>query len=196
MIGNNACVKNGDNDMNRRLFISGCLGMCAGAVILPSVIKFLYSKGNIIEMELSSGIVMIQLFPDLAPNHVSRIKTLINLNFYDGMPFARVINGFMAQTGEPIKKPLFDHKRLPKLATEITHLPFERGTLGMARTRNLHSACHQFFITTDRARFLDRNYTVFGKVIKGMEFIDQIRCGDAELGTVVNPDMIKKMRLV
>lgn len=182
--------------MNRRLFISSCLGLCAGAVVLPVALKWLSSEDDTIEMELNSGIVIIQLFSDIAPNHVARIKTLIQSKFYDGMPFTRVIDGFMAQTGEPLINTQFDPCIMPKLAAEINHLPFERGTIGMARSRNPHSACHQFFITSNRACYLDRNYTVVGKVTKGMERVDQLRRGNAELGTVVNPDVIKSMRLV
>ncbi|CAM3664319.1 peptidylprolyl isomerase [Xenorhabdus thuongxuanensis] len=182
--------------MNRRLFIGGCLGLCAGAAVLPTALSWLSIQGDIIEMELDSGTVTIQLFSDLAPNHVDRIKTLVQSKFYDGMPFSRVIDGFMAQTGDPVKSTRFDHITLPKLAAEFNHLPFERGTIGMARSRNPHSACHQFFITSTRANFLDNNYTAFGKVTRGMDLIEQLRRGDAEIGTVVNPDVIKRMRLV
>ncbi|EPV8391044.1 MULTISPECIES: peptidylprolyl isomerase [Enterobacteriaceae] len=182
--------------MNRRLFIGGCLGLCAGAVALPAALKWLGSADDTIEMELDSGIVTIKLFSDIAPNHVARIKTLVQSKFYDGMPFSRVIDGFMAQTGEPLQNTRFDPRVMPKLAAEINHLPFERGTIGMARSRNPHSACHQFFITSTRARYLDQNYTVVGQVTKGMEWVDKLRRGDAELGTVVNPDVIKRMRLV
>ncbi|OCG27238.1 peptidylprolyl isomerase [Gilliamella sp. HK2] len=182
--------------MNRRLFIGGCLGFCAGSLVVPSALKWLYSKGDVIEMKLNNGIVTMQLFPDFAPNHVARIKALVQSKFYDGMPFARVIDGFMAQTGEPLKNTSLDPSILTKLAAEINPIPFERGTLGMARSRNPHSASHQFFITLARTRFLDQNHTVFGKVINGMELVDQLRSGDAEFGMVSNPEVIKSMRLV
>ena len=182
--------------MNRRLFIGGCLGLCTGAVVLPAALRWLDVQGEIIEMELNSGTVTLQLFSDVATNHVARIKTLVQSSFYEGIPFSRVIEGFMAQTGDPVRNTEFDHKSLPKLAAEFNNLPFERGTLGMARSRNPHSACHQFFITSTRTHFLDQNYTAFGKVIKGMELIDQLRRGDAGIGTVVNPDVIKRMRLI
>ncbi|WP_147194759.1 peptidylprolyl isomerase [Pantoea sp. CCBC3-3-1] len=181
--------------MNRRKFIGGGLGLCAGALILPGIFNRTNDQQDLIEMKLSSGTVIISLFPELAPNHVERIKALVQAKFYDGMPFARVIEGFMAQTGNPVKEVGLDYLRLPKLAAELNSLPFERGTLGMARSRHLHSASHQFFITSARSRFMDQRYTAFGKVTRGMELIDQLRRGNAEIGTVVNPDIIKSMRL-
>lgn len=182
--------------MNRRLFIGGCLGLCTSAVTLPSALKWSFDQGNLIEMKLRSGTVTIDLFPDLAPNHVERIKLLVHSKFYDDMPFSRVIEGFMAQTGIPRKNIGLDYMKLPKLNAEFNDLPFERGTIGMARSINPHSACHQFFITSVRSFFLDRNYTVVGKVKSGMELIDQLRRGNSDIGTVVNPDVIKNMRLV
>lgn len=182
--------------MNRRKFIGGSLGLCAGALILPGMINRANNRHDLIEMKLHSGTVTISLFPELAPGHVDRIKTLVQARFYDGMPFARVIEGFMAQTGDPVKETGLDYLRLPKLAAEFNSLPFERGTLGMARSRHPHSASHQFFITSARSRFMDQNYTAFGKVTRGMELIDGLRRGCSELGTVVNPDVIKSMRLI
>lgn len=182
--------------MNRRLFIGGSLGICAAAVMVPGALKGLMNQGNYLKMELESGSVAIRLFPDLAPGHVERIKSLVQAKFYDGMPFSRVIEGFMAQTGDPIKDTGLDYTKLPALAAEFNRLPFERGTVGMARSRHPHSARHQFFITSARAGFLDQNYTAFGKVTSGIELIDQLRRGASDIGTVVNPDVIKSMRLV
>lgn len=181
--------------MNRRLFIGGSLGLCAGAVILPAALKGVMAQRDVIEMQLANGTVSIRLFPDLAPGHVERIKSLVEARFYDGMPFSRVIEGFMAQTGDPIKDPGLDYRRLPALAAEFNRMPFERGTLGMARSRYPHSASHQFFITSARSGFLDQNYTAFGKVTSGIELIDQLRRGASDTGTVANPDVIKSMRL-
>ena len=181
--------------MNRRKFIGGSLGLCAGALILPGIVNRANYQNDTLEMKLNGGTVTISLFPELAPNHVERIKALVQAKFYDGMPFARVIEGFMAQTGTPLKEVGMDYLRLPKLAAEFNSLPFERGTLGMARSRHPHSASHQFFITSARSRFMDQNYTAFGKVTRGMELIDQLRCGCSEIGTVVNPDIITSMRL-
>lgn len=181
--------------MNRRLFIGGSLGLCAGAVMLPAVFKGLMSQGDALEMKLERGTVTISLFSDLAPGHVGRIKSLVQAKFYDGMPFSRVIDGFMAQTGDPIKDTGLDYMRLPTLAAEFNRLPFERGTVGMARSRHPHSASHQFFITSARAGYLDQNYTAFGKVTRGIELIDKLRQGSQETGAVVNPDIIKSIRL-
>ncbi|MBU9852697.1 peptidylprolyl isomerase [Rahnella aceris] len=182
--------------MNRRLFIGGSLGLCAAVAMLPAAFKGVMAQRDIIEMQLESGTVSIRLFPDLAPGHVERIKSLVQAKFYDGMPFNRVIEGFMAQTGDPIKDTGLDYTKLPTLAAEFNRLPFERGTVGMARSRHPHSARHQFFITSARAGFLDQNYTAFGKVTSGIELIDQLRRGAADIGTVINPDVIKSMRLV
>ncbi|MGC6387466.1 peptidylprolyl isomerase [Ewingella sp. S1.OA.A_B6] len=181
--------------MNRRLFIGGSLGLYAGTVMLPAALKGLMNQSDLIEMELESGSVTIRLFPDLAPGHVERIKSLVQAKFYDGMPFSRVIEGFMAQTGDPVKETGLDYRRLPTLAAEFNSLPFERGTVGMARSRHPHSASHQFFIISARAGYLDQNYTAFGKVTHGIDLIDQLRQRAPETGSVVNPDVIKSMRL-
>ncbi|RRZ88993.1 peptidylprolyl isomerase [Erwinia sp. 198] len=182
--------------MNRRKFIGGSLGLCASTLILPAMINLANNRNELIEMKLHSGTVTLRLFPELAPNHVDRIKTLVRARFYDDMPFARVIEGFMAQTGDPVRETGLDYLRLPRLAAEVNSLPFERGTLGMARSRYPHSASHQFFITYARSHFMDQNYTAFGKVTSGMELLDRLRRGCAELGTVANPDVIKSMRLI
>ena len=179
--------------MNRRMFIGGGLGLCTGAIIIPPLFKGVISKNDLLKMELECGTVTMRLFSDIAPGHVERIKTLVQAGFYDGMPFTRVIEGFMAQTGEPSKEMRLNHRKLPALAAEFSHLPFERGTLGMARSRHPHSATHQFFITTARARYLEQNYTVFGKVTDGMELIDQLQYGHSDTGSVVNPELIKSI---
>ncbi|AJX32886.1 peptidylprolyl isomerase [Burkholderia oklahomensis] len=180
--------------MNRRSFIGGSLGLCAGAA-LPVALDWSEYAGDYLEMALSSGIVTIKLNPDVAPNHVNRIKSLVRAKFYDAMPFARVVDGFMAQTGDPRKGTDVDLASLPKLNAEFSHLPFERGTVGMARSRNPNSACHQFFVTLADAAFLDGRYTAFGKVTSGMELIDQLRLGVPDTGKVANPDLIGSVRL-
>lgn len=183
--------------MNRRFFIGASLSLCAGALMLPAALKGLMDQeGDLLEMKLKGGTVTIRLFSDLAPRHVERIKSLVQAKFYDGMPFSRVIEGFMAQTGDPIKETGLDYMRLPALTAEFNPLPFERGTVGMARSRHPHSASHQFFITSARAGYLDQKYTAFGQVTRGIELIDKLRQGEPEIGTVVNPDIIKSMRLV
>ena len=144
----------------------------------------------------------IELFPDVAPGHVKRIKELANSGKYNGVVFHRVIDGFMAQTGDVqfgnSDSKEFDLNRagmggsdLPDLKAEFNNLPHERGTLSMARSQNPDSANSQFFICFQPAPFLDRQYTVFGKVISGMEFVDKIKRGDSNNnGAVTDPDKI------
>ncbi|PCE34147.1 peptidylprolyl isomerase [Burkholderia ubonensis] len=180
--------------MNRRSFIGGSLGLCAGAA-LPISQNWSENAGDRIEMALGTGLVTIKLYSDMAPNHVNRIRSLVRAKFYDGVPFSRVVDGFMAQTGDPRKETGVDFVSLPKMTAEFNNLAFERGTVGMARSRNPHSACHQFFITFSDATFLDRRYTAFGKVTSGMELIDKLRRGAPDTGTVVNPDIIRSIRL-
>tara|TARA_S200000501_G_scaffold258691_1_gene242534 strand:+ start:51863 stop:52429 length:567 start_codon:yes stop_codon:yes gene_type:complete len=121
--------------------------------------------------------VVIELFPDIAPSHVKQIKTLISEKFYDGIIFHRVIEGFMAQTGDPTGTGM-GGSDLPDIRAEFTSTPFERGTLGMARSQHPDSANSQFFICFQEASFLNNQYTVFGKVIEGMEFVDKIVRGE------------------
>jgi len=149
----------------------------------------------ILELELDSGTVVIQLRPDLAPEHVARIIELSEQGFYDGLVFHRVIEGFMAQTGDPTGTGM-GGSELPDLNAEFTNeVSFQRGVLGMARSANPNSANSQFFIVFGDASFLDGNYTIFGQVIEGMEFVDNIRKGDPRSGQMDNPDKIISMRL-
>ena len=152
-------------------------------------------------LKLKDGDVEIELFSDIAPNHVERIKTLADSGKYDGVVFHRVIDGFMAQTGDVqfgnSKNPNYDINRagtgsseLSDLKAEFSNLPHERGTLSMARSMNPNSANSQFFICFDAAPHLDRQYTIFGKVVKGMELIDKIKKGNDPNGSVENPDKI------
>ena len=120
---------------------------------------------------------ILELFPDIAPQHVKHIKTLINEKFYDGIIFHRVITGFMAQTGDPTGTGM-GGSDLPDIRAEFTPTPFERGTLGMARSQHPDSANSQFFICFQEASFLNNQYTVFGRVIEGMEFVDTIVKGE------------------
>jgi len=152
-------------------------------------------------LELKDGDVKIEMFPDVAPNHVKRITELANRGKYNNVVFHRVIDGFMAQTGDvkfgnSLSKD-FDLTRagiggsdLPDLKQEFNNLPHERGTVSMARSSDPDSANSQFFICFDAAPFLDRQYTVFGKVVEGMEFVDKISRGDGSNGSVSNPDKI------
>ena len=157
-------------------------------------------------LQLKDGNVKIELYPDVAPNHVERIKTLANNGEYDNVVFHRVIDGFMAQTGDVkfgnSSKDDFNLSRsgmggssMPDLKQEFNNLPHERGTLSMARSSDPNSANSQFFICFEAAPFLDRQYTVFGKVIEGMEFVDNIKRGDQNNnGSVDNPDKILRFK--
>ena len=128
-------------------------------------------------MTLATGDVKIKLRPDVAPNHVERIQTLADEGFYDGVPFHRVIPGFMAQGGDPTGTGTSGSDR-PDLKAEFNDVPHVRGVCSMARTANPNSANSQFFICFDDARFLDRQYTVWGEVIEGMEHIDALPKGE------------------
>ncbi|ADJ23970.1 MAG: peptidylprolyl isomerase [Hyphomicrobium denitrificans] len=132
---------------------------------------------NTLLIETSKGPVVIELRPDLAPKHVERIKTLAREGFYDGIVFHRVIDGFMAQTGCPQGRGTGSSK-LPNLPAEFNAEPHIRGICSMARAQNPNSANSQFFIVFDDARFLDKQYTVWGKVISGMENVDKINKGE------------------
>jgi peptidyl-prolyl cis-trans isomerase B (cyclophilin B) len=145
---------------------------------------------NTLILETTKGRVVIALRPDLAPNHVERIKTLARKGFYDGVPFHRVIEGFMAQTGDPTGTGT-GGSDLPDLKAEFNREPHVRGTVSMARTSAPHSANSQFFICFDDARFLDNQYTVWGNVVEGMDNVDQIKRGEP----VREPDRIVSMRV-
>lgn len=145
-------------------------------------------------MDLKSGQVKIKLRPDLAPSHVKRITKLANSGFYDGLKFHRVIDGFMAQTGDPRGNGTGGSEE-PNLKAEFSKAPFVRGVLGMARSSSPDSANSQFFIMFAEGSFLNGQYTVFGKVTDGMNYVDAIKKGAREQnGSVTNPDTIVKMR--
>jgi cyclophilin family peptidyl-prolyl cis-trans isomerase len=127
-------------------------------------------------LETSKGDVVVEMRPDLAPNHVARIKELAREGFYNGVPFHRVIEGFMAQTGDPTGTGTGGSGQ--KLAAEFNAEPHTRGAVSMARAQSPDSADSQFFICFDDATFLDRKYTVWGRVIEGMENVDQINRGE------------------
>jgi len=162
----------------------------------------LIAKENIMILKLKDGDVKIELFEDKAPNHVKRIKKLAEEGKYDGVVFHRVIDGFMAQTGDvkfgnsangdfDLKRAGMGGSDLPDLKAEFSDLPHQRGTLSMARSQDPNSANSQFFICFKESSFLDRQYTVFGKVIEGMELVDKIKRGDeGNNGSVSNPDKI------
>ena len=152
-------------------------------------------------LKLKDGNVIIELFNDIAPNHVKRFKKLAQEKKYDGVIFHRVIDGFMAQTGDVeygnTNSENYNERKVgtggsdyPDLKAEFSDLPHERGTLSMARSNDPNSANSQFFICFKSASHLDRQYTVFGKVIEGMEFVDLVKRGEGSNGAVSNPDKI------
>ena len=163
------------------------------------------AEEDIMILKLKDGDVVIELFEDLAPNHVKRFKKLAEEKKYDGVVFHRVIDGFMAQTGDvqfgnstlesyDIRRAGTGSSEYPDLKAEFSNLPHDRGTLSMARSSDPNSANSQFFICFKSASFLDRQYTVFGKVIKGMEFVDLIKRGEGSNGEVKNPDKIISLK--
>ena len=165
----------------------------------------LYSE-EIMMMQLKDGVVELELYSDIAPNHVERFKDLAKKGLYDGVVFHRVIDGFMAQTGD-VKFGNSNSKGfnlslagtggsdLPDLKSEFSDIPHERGVLSAARSADPNSANSQFFICFQPAPHLDRQYTVFGKVVRGMEFIDKIKKGEGPNGSVRSPDKIISLKL-
>ena len=161
-----------------------------------------YAINNIMILKLAYGDVEIELYPEKAPNHVKRFTELANNSKYDGVVFHRVIDGFMAQTGDVqfgnsssdkfnLSRAGMGGSDLPDLKEEFNDLPHERGTLSMARSSDPNSANSQFFICFGSTPHLDRQYTVFGKVIEGMDFVDKIKRGDENNnGAVTDPDKI------
>ena len=169
--------------------------------LLITLITNVNAKENIMILKLKDGDVKIEMFPDAAPNHVKRITELANSGKYDNVVFHRVIDGFMAQTGDVrfgnssssdfnLQRAGMGGSDLPDLKEEFNDIPHERGTVSMARSSDPNSANSQFFICFEPAPYLDRNYTVFGKVIEGMEFVDKIKKGDGPNGSVSDPDKI------
>ncbi|WNK01689.1 peptidylprolyl isomerase [Thalassospiraceae bacterium LMO-JJ14] len=150
---------------------------------------------NTLYLELKTGRVVIEMRPDVAPKHVKRIKELVREKFYDGLTFHRVIDGFMAQTGDPKGNGTGGSgQNIPAEFSDLER--FYRGTVGMARSQNPNSGDSQFFIMFDKAPFLDGQYTIWGEVIDGMEYVDAIKKGDdARNGTVEDPDKIISMRV-
>lgn len=149
---------------------------------------------NTLYLELKDGRVVIQLLPDKAPKTVARIKELVRQKFYDGIVFHRVIEGFMAQTGDPTGTGSGGSGK--NLKAEFNDLSHQRGVLSMARAADIHSADSQFFICFADASFLDKQYTGFGKVTAGMEFVDKIKKGDPnDNGSVTSPDKIVSLRV-
>lgn len=170
------------------------LSLIAGLFITSSVGAQTMDKENTLYLDTENGRVTIELYPDVAPNHVARIKELTREGFYNGVKFHRVIPGFMAQTGDPTGTGMGGSGK--KLKAEFNSKHHGRGTVSMARAMDPNSADSQFFICFDDAGFLDGQYTVFGQVTSGMEFVDMIKAGtSANNGAVSNPDIIVKMQV-
>lgn len=173
-------------------------GLFASALLLAfslTVTAKAADKENTIYLTLKDGRVVIKLRPDLAPNHVKRFKKLAREGFYNGIVFHRVIDGFMAQSGDPTGTGM-GGSDYPDLKAEFTATDFNRGVLGMARSQMPHSANSQFFIMYRVNHGLKGNYTVFGEVVEGMEFVDNIKKGDrANNGLVSSPDKIIRMQV-
>jgi peptidyl-prolyl cis-trans isomerase A (cyclophilin A) len=159
---------------------------------------------DFLTIQLKDGPVVIQLMPDIAPKHVAQVKALAAKGAYDNVVFHRVISGFMAQTGDvqygKQGSPSFSAARagtggsdLPNLPAEFSKTPFERGTVGMARSQSPNSANSQFFIMFGEGSFLNGQYTVIGKVVSGMDLVDKIKRGEGGNGEVTNPDKMIKV---
>ena len=179
--------------MNR--MIARIIGAAFAALLAGAVSAEAAGPEDTLYLDLKDGRVVIEMRPDLAPRHVARIKELVRKGFYDGLAFHRVIPGFMAQTGDPNGDGTGGSGQ--KLPAEFSKEPFERGAVGMARSRAPDSGDSQFFIVFLRTPHLDNQYTIWGKVVSGMEFVDRIKKGTAQEngGRVQNPDKIVRMRL-
>jgi peptidylprolyl isomerase len=175
----------------RRLLL--LIGTLMGLFSLPSIAGAANDKENMLYLDLKDGRVVIELLPDLAPNHVARIKELTRQGFYDGIVFHRVIDGFMVQTGDPTGTGRGGSGQ--KMDAEFSAEGHQRGIVSMARSQDPNSADSQFFIVLDDSSFLDRQYTVWGRVTEGMEFVDMIKKGDPRSGSVDGPDKIIKMQV-
>jgi peptidylprolyl isomerase len=183
--------------MRRRTLFTACAALGLAGVDLPAFGQApAADPENTLYMDLKYGRVVIMLLPDVAPKHVAQIKTLTRQGFYDGTPFHRVIEGFMAQGGDPTGTGT-GGSRLPNLPPEFSQLHFVRGVCGMARAADPGSANSQFFIMFAPAPSLDGKYTIWGRVVRGMEYVDQIKRGsEANNGKVPGePDRIVRMRV-
>jgi len=170
------------------------VGVLLVALLFIGGRAFAADPENTLYLDLADGRVVIEMLPDIAPKHVARIKELTRQGFYDGLVFHRVIDGFMAQTGDP--KGDGTGGSGVKLPAEFSNYAFVRGTVGMARAASPDSADSQFFICFAPARFLNGKYTVWGRVIDGMEYVDKIKRGDeSRNGLVENPDRIVRMQV-
>lgn len=176
-----------------RLFAAFGLAL---AVLSTPVAAQKADPANTLRMETTKGVVTIVLRPDIAPQHAERIKLLTREKFYDNAPFHRVIDGFMAQTGDGARGDGTGRSKHPNLAAEFSKVPFRRGVVGMARSQDPNSANSQFFIMFADAPHLNGQYTVVGQVTGGMDVVDKLQKGSpAQNGVVANPDRIVRMQV-
>jgi peptidylprolyl isomerase len=181
--------------MHRRTLIAfGAAAALAAPNLAVSAFAQSTDPDNTIYLDLKQGRVVIKLLPDAAPKTVAQIKTLAQQGFYDGTPFHRVIEGFMAQGGDPTGTGTGGSK-LPDLPLEASQRHFVRGVCGMARASDPNSGNSQFFIMFAPAPSLDGQYTIWGQVVSGMEYVDEIKRGSGSSGIVTNPDRIIHMRV-
>ncbi|MBV8938486.1 MAG: peptidylprolyl isomerase [Alphaproteobacteria bacterium] len=172
-----------------RKWIIALIGVCMASTGAKAA-----DLDNTLYMDLKDGRVVIEMRPDLAPKHVARIKELVRQGFYDGVSFHRVIDGFMAQTGDPTGTGSGGSGK--KIKAEFSKETHSRGTVSMARPGDVNGADSQFFIVLKDSPFLDRQYTIWGRVTSGMEYVDKIKKGDADNnGKVTDPDKIIKMQV-
>ena len=179
--------------MIRRKWVAGMAALLAVAFVGFSANAAETDPENTLYMDLEDGRVVIEMLPKYAPNHVARIKELVREGFYDGVVFHRVIDGFMAQTGDPTGTGTGGSGK--KLKAEFSNLPHVRGTVSMARSQSPDSADSQFFIVFEAAPHLDGQYTAWGQVVSGMEHVDAIKKGGGSNGMVDGPDKIVSMKV-
>ena len=165
-----------------------------GLMVAPALAQQKPAAAPVVVMQTTKGVVKIKLRPDLAPKHAERIQMLVKEKFYDGVPFHRVIAGFMAQTGDPTGTGTGGSK-YPDLQAEFSRESFKRGVVGMARAGSPNSANSQFFICFAAAPWLDGQYTVVGEVTQGMDVVDALKKGEGAGGTVSSPDKVTSMKL-
>jgi peptidylprolyl isomerase len=185
--------------MKRRFFNSMIVAVVIFVASIQGVQAQSFDKDinleNFLYLDTVYGRAVIVLYPDKAPKHVAQIRKLVRQGFYDGLKFHRVIHGFMAQSGDPTGTGT-GGSELPDINAEFNDMPFNRGVMGAARTQNPNSANSQFFICFQAAHHLNRQYTAFGKIVHGMEFIDQLKRGRGPSGMVDEPDVIVAMKVV
>lgn len=179
--------------MSARKWLAGTAALIAAVFFAIPANAGELDPENTLYLELKDGRVVIEMMPKYAPNHVARIKELTRQGFYDGIVFHRVIDGFMAQTGDPTGTGKGGSGQ--KMKAEFSNIPHARGTLSMARSSAVDSADSQFFIVFKASPFLNGKYTVWGRVVAGMEFVDAIKKGHPQSGAVDGPDKIVSMKV-